>query len=239
MLKQMVFFGLLGLPAFNVAFSQESQFCDYRGENNNQEQIITKCFEPSEEGQPLPLKNARAAERWPEDFRDFIDRAVRLFKENQYALSVDDIRSALNVSVIYKSNGAEKKSYTIKHLPFSIFKRDIPGQQITFFERRDGREISAMMIFGVNWKHICIDPYDLAIYFGVEFSGLENRSHVKVPRVWRPAYQWGMFDRHATLVYHSQNLLIVLASDYGAALKGVSPDCIAEIRVFSPYRKEK
>ncbi|WP_232324489.1 hypothetical protein, partial [Variovorax sp. WDL1] len=42
---------------------------------------------------------------------------------------------------------------------------------------------------------ICINPYDLAIYTGANFTNSDHSPH-QLPRpIWASAYEWGMFKR--------------------------------------------
>ncbi|PNG52911.1 MULTISPECIES: hypothetical protein [unclassified Variovorax] len=153
----------------------------------------------------------RAARNWPPEFRRFVDEALDLFKPGNKEPALQEFETKLGIRLlpsnwkktdhdgrmqvyrveapwIYRVKSTDPPRLadlsTLTELPRPLTTSPEAGLRIYMLEFRMDPEMP-----------ICINPYDLAIYTGANFTNSDHSPH-QLPRpIWASAYEWGMFKR--------------------------------------------
>lgn len=84
----------------------------------------------------------------------------------------------------------------------------------------------------------CLNPYELAVYTGWEFSSFNVSTHSNV--AYRPPlYAWGMFGGGDSSIYGGPGYYITVNKIKDSAGKVVDADCVYLITTTGLYPKEK
>lgn len=89
----------------------------------------------------------------------------------------------------------------------------------------------------LDQNRFCVNPYDIAIYFGEAFSGNDSRLYVQNFDVWPPSYTWGLFKRGSQGEHISKSVWLTTPLQIFNQPHR-EPGCITGIRIFGKFTKE-
>ncbi|WP_143684774.1 hypothetical protein [Variovorax sp. KK3] len=207
---------------------------------------------PQPDGSPLPPRDARAADRWPSEFKRFIDEAIELFKPGSREPTLQEFEAKLGIKVLpsdwkKKDDDSRMQVYRVE-APW-IYRpepTDPPfwAQLNTLTELQrpsPGSSTAGQRIYRLAFKMDpsmvpCIDAYDLAIYTGANFSNSDASPHQSPRPIWSEAYEWGMFKRGHTGRYTSNkrfSLTVSVANSGDSPPRGAT--CVATFGISANF----
>ena len=204
-------------------------------------QPARRAFEPGLDGTPLPPKNPDAAKYWPPEFKRFLDSAVALIKRGGKEPTVAEVESALNVrlipqSLLHLSNDTLRR-FGVSNIPFGPPERMKGEPYLVVLGKPHELLTSWTLGFFIDQSLFCVNPYDIAIYFGEAFSGDDRRLHIQNRDGWPPSYTWGLFKRGSQGEHISRSVWITTPLQIFNQPHR-EPGCITGIRIFGKFTKE-
>jgi len=204
-------------------------------------QPARRAFEPGADDTPLPPKSSEAAKYWPPEFKRFLDAAVPLLKRGGKEPSVEEIERVLNVRLtpelnIYPGSGILRK-YRLSNIPFGPLEPMKWGHYLSILGNTRESMTSWHLTILVDAKQYCINPYEIAIYFGEPFSEHDLRTDIVNRDGWPPSYTWGMFKRGSQGV-HLSNTVWITTPKQVFNQPHRDPGCITNLRLFGKFIKE-
>lgn len=204
-------------------------------------QPARRAFEPGPDGTPLPPKNPDAAKYWPPEFKRFLDSAVLLFKRGGKEPTVAEVESALNVrlipqSLLHLSTDILQK-FDVSNIPFGPPEPMKWGHELVILGKNLEPNTSWQMRIFLDQGRFCVNPYDIAIYFGETFIGVDGRLHIQNLDGWPPSYTWGLFKRGSQGEHISKSVWLTTPIQIFNQPHR-EPGCITGIRIFGKFTKE-
>lgn len=171
----------------------------------------TALLAPGPDGTPLPPRNSEASRNWPPEFKRFIDEALELFKPGTKEPTLQEFEEKLGIKLLpsdWKKTEDDGRMQVYRvEAPwiYRVKPTDPPFwadlSTLTELPRPFTSSPEAgLRIYRLGFKldsaiSPCINPYDLAIYTGANFTNSDVNPH-QLPRpIWPDAYEWGMFKR--------------------------------------------
>lgn len=212
------------------------------------EAVAASRLVPQPEGTPLPPRDPHIADHWPPEFKQMIDNLLSLYPREGKPPSVQEVEKKMGITLterprgefsygIYKHYGVSGTRYADVALEkwggglaasYYIFRHEPP----------QGMTQSLNLVTSVPQSGFCLDPYELAIYTGSKFVNGDTSPHA-APRIWQPAYVWGMFEWSETSRYIGESFYIVIGQRRDATTRKVlGAGCVAAISVSGRYIKE-
>ena len=158
-------------------------------------------------GSPLPPQNKAVGDKWRPEVREFIDTVFAEFVDGKPTPDEQTIQRTLKATLEDLPgplpSGLVAKKYIVtwplgkeNHVGWSSYKQYPPG----IFGQQQ-----LVVTLRIDTDRYCINPYDFAIYTGMQFKPAIEMSPTDVPspplpsdvqgRPYDYAYVWGMFER--------------------------------------------
>lgn len=201
------------------------------------------AYKQGEDGITLPPKSQEAAKYWPPEFRMFFDSALAIFKRGGREPSIEELEQILNIRLsLLPETG--RSSATTKISEFTVSGITFEPQERTGWEHRFNI-LENLKTHTSKWQftvvadpsRFCINPYEIAIYLGEEFSGVDMRLHMENLDAWPPSYKWGLFKRGSQGIHLSNSVWIstqkqIINEPYR------DPGCINSLVFFGTFNKK-
>ena len=204
-------------------------------------QPARRAFEPGLDGTPLPPKNPDAAKYWPPEFKQFLDSAVALFKRGGKEPTVLEVEKALNVRLTPQNQGdlssGTLQNFKVSNIPFGPPEPMKGGHYLAVLGKSFEPNTSWHMGIFLDQSRFCVNPYDIAIYFGETFIGVDRRLHIQNLDGWPPSYSWGLFKRGSQGEHISKTVWLTTPLQIFNQPHR-EPGCITGIRISGKFTKE-
>lgn len=204
-------------------------------------QPARRAFEPGPDGSPLPPKNADAAKYWPPEFKRFLDSALALIARGGKEPGIEEVEKTLNVRLTSQTQAdlpyGILRKFDISNIPFGPPEPMKWGHELVVLGNKSKPITSWQMRIFLDQKRFCVNPYDLAIYFGETFSGHDTRLHIQNLDGWPPSYAWGLFKRGSQGEHISPSIWVTTPLQIFNQPHR-EPGCITGIRLFGKFTKE-
>lgn len=204
-------------------------------------QPARRAFEPGADGTPLPPQNPEAAKYWPPEFKRFLDAAVPLLKRGGKEPSIEEVEKVLSVRftpILNPYPGYRVlREYQVSNVQFGPPEPLKLGHYLAVLGNAREPMTSWQMTILMDAKNYCVNPYEIAIYFGEPFSEADERVHVERIDGWPPSYTWGMFKRGSQGVHVSRSTWLYTPHQiFNQSYR--DPGCISSFIVFGKFIKE-
>jgi hypothetical protein len=202
-------------------------------------QPARRAFQPGPDGTPLPPKNPEAATYWPPEFKQFLNSAVALFKRGGKEPTIRELETVLKVRLTPQANSTDGTSqkYDVSNIPFGPPEPMKWGHELVVLGKSLEPDTSWQMRVFLDQNRFCVNPYDLAIYFGETFIGADRRLHILNLDGWPPAYSWGLFKRGSQGEHIAPSIWITTPMQIFNQPHR-DPGCITGIRLFGKFTKK-
>jgi hypothetical protein len=188
-------------------------------------------FELGPDGQRLPAPNKEAARNWPPELRHWIDQLLQtLGHRGELRMDTEELEKKLNIQF--------DRLFPPFIFPYVDKAHAISGPDWLLTQKNGGRSVYHQLLppntvdylhvfyFTINTRKYCINPYEFAVYTGMEFK-LEFRFKlIATERSALSKYEAGMFGAPGPMIYQGRPLV---QGNPGINMTA-SNDCILELR---------
>lgn len=216
----------------------------------------TKSRPPA--GTPLPPANPDIAKTWQPEVRQTVEGAIALFGAERR--QAEDLPSIAEIGRVL---GAELVPLTLaKGIPdvyaaawrirgLSVSPPWPIDTEFRFGDPRKGgpllwksfryssrpKAYSYVLDIPFETQKFCLDPYELAIYFGADFSGMDGGPHNTTH--YPPKYEWEMFARAKSGLYFSNKGFHIYVDTNVVDGQLIDARCVKVLSISSQRFSEK